>query len=170
MKRVFTLIVAIALIISIGINIYLFNTCKILETTFTNVATELDNLINVVDKKDKSITEADVTIAELEKTVEKLQKEIESLKEQLVLLDAEKEDLTKQLEEAKETQKALEQSSTAGGAGQTKQPENNPVYAPSSEPNQMDPNEAFGKFGAEFIGSGGGQPKTGSGGYGITLQ
>ena len=52
MKRIFTIILAIALIISIGFNLYLLNQGKLMEESLTNVSKELEELTDTVSEKD----------------------------------------------------------------------------------------------------------------------
>lgn len=190
MKKLINVILVIVLLFSVGFNLYFYQKIQSLSILENDLIEEIAKLGNELDKSKETLNSKDIEITELETQISSKEEEIKGIQESILSLETEKEDLLKQLGELKETPKQEtnktnkgntdnngktnngEQSSTSGGTGnsQTSGAPGGDANIPDEPSGGISPEEAFGKFGAEFIGSGGSVGNIGDGGHGIIFE
>ena len=172
MKKLINVILVIVLLFSVGFNLYFYQKIQSLSILENDLIEEIAKLGNELDESKETLNSKDTEITELKTQISSKEEEIKGIQESILSLETEKEDLLKQLGELKEAQKQEttkksntdnngktnngEQSSTSGGTGnsQTSGAPGGDANIPDEPSGGISPEEAFGKFGAEFIGSG----------------
>lgn len=198
MKKLINVIIGIVLLISIGFNIYFCLEIKKVTKIENDLIEEIANLDIELEESKEVLKNKESEIANLTTQISSKEEEIKGITETLENLESEKEEIAKQLGELKEVTKQEtttkdnngktnngkenngqanngEQSSTTGGQGnsQTSGAPGGDANVPDEPSGGISPEEAFGKFGAEFIGSGlGGSSGAdlGNGGHGIIFE
>lgn len=190
MKKIINVILVLALIVSVGFNIYFYREINRVTKIENDLIEEIDNLGIALEESKETLENKDIEITELEAQISDKEEEINGITETVETLKAEKEEITNQLEELKDAPKQEtttkksntdnngktnngEQSSTQGGQGnsQTGGAPGGDANVPNDEPSGgMSLEDAAAARGAEFIGSGGSVGRTGSGGYGIQID
>lgn len=158
MKKIVNVILVIVLIISIGFNIYFYSEIKRVTKIENNLIEEIDNLGKEVEENKEVLKSKESEITELETQISSKEEKIKGIQESLLSLESEKEKLIEQLESTENNGQFSngEQSSTSGGTGnsQTSGAPGGDANIPNEPSGGISPEEAFAKFGAEFIGSG----------------
>lgn len=153
MKRkelIATIVLSVALVVSIGGNVYQFNQNKVLENALESSTTQMGTLNDSLTEKTSSLEEVTNKNSELESTVADLQSQMEELQSSLTELQNTNAELTEQLAQLQEEYDALvakknsSTSSSKSSSGGTSQPSNEGGNSQQSSSQSQDGNIANG--------------------------